>query len=568
MIAWVMGLSILTLVSLAQLVDFGGFRSATSEQSRIIIQRAVAPWWGWADSAWHLPGTEQMATVVLIAQRGSELWPPQYEVQTKTIASVAAYCPHVIAIDIVYDTDRMRDAVLSQELRNVEKAAAECPTPPILIFADKLTQRPGDGLIDPAYLFIGGPCGELSRDDNCGTYVPRTLAPIYYDETEDDPSSPYFGMSNVDFYRPILRSNAFSHGTNGRMNLGLMAYLALCATPRPNLDPKACPADLKDEIAARFGLKAGGIPASAPVSDTLAAQFAAPVDILWPRWAPTESRIYQSRACTADADMGMLTRAGESARLLFASLRGSSVAAQEQTTVACFPLTTLFARPHIMRDDCRFLEGTNKGICEEQHHPLRGMVKDLKGRVVFIGFQNPNDKDETVSPVQGRMPGVMRHAMAFDNLLRLGDNYIRPPQPNAFTLLGHQVGWAVLIEIAVLWVVSLSAIGVMRLDRVKDAIIRLTPAWAALSREMPRTAREAARDRCVFILITRVLPVVALFTVSLTVSAMLSLAFKWSISNWINAGILSSGTFFLSEYVARLSTSHSEPSTSREEVSL
>ncbi|MBK1668831.1 hypothetical protein CKO28_12395 [Rhodovibrio sodomensis] len=53
----------------------------------------------------------------------------------------------------------------------------------------------------------------------------------------------------------------------------------------------------------------------------------------------------------------------------------------------------------------------------------------IDGRVVFIGTNFDVYRDETLSPVHEALPGVYKHAMAFDNLLRFGDDWKTPAPP-------------------------------------------------------------------------------------------------------------------------------------------
>lgn len=58
----------------------------------------------------------------------------------------------------------------------------------------------------------------------------------------------------------------------------------------------------------------------------------------------------------------------------------------------------------------------------ENEAKVRWMIKD---RVVFYGSTLVGSGDVTQSPVHGRVPGILLHAMALDNLLALGPNYHR-----------------------------------------------------------------------------------------------------------------------------------------------
>jgi CHASE2 domain-containing sensor protein len=66
----------------------------------------------------------------------------------------------------------------------------------------------------------------------------------------------------------------------------------------------------------------------------------------------------------------------------------------------------------------------------------------IKGSTVFYGLDLALIRDEVYSPVNGErdnreLPGVYYHAMAFDNLVALGPNRIRPDPPWGLSDTGH-----------------------------------------------------------------------------------------------------------------------------------
>ncbi|HEY1720296.1 MAG TPA: CHASE2 domain-containing protein [Magnetospirillaceae bacterium] len=60
----------------------------------------------------------------------------------------------------------------------------------------------------------------------------------------------------------------------------------------------------------------------------------------------------------------------------------------------------------------------------EQHGDRRPY---LKGRIVFVGVDLSGLPDVVTSPIHGRIPGIYVHAMAFDNLVKFGDDYYSTP---------------------------------------------------------------------------------------------------------------------------------------------
>ncbi|WP_336760203.1 CHASE2 domain-containing protein [Asaia sp. VD9] len=84
----------------------------------------------------------------------------------------------------------------------------------------------------------------------------------------------------------------------------------------------------------------------------------------------------------------------------------------------------------------------------------------MTGRAVFYGSDIRDQHDDTIVPLLGRIPGVVTHAMAFDNLVTYGPRYFHEPPEIA------QLGWlrldkAELLE-ALIWLVCSVAL-VMRL---------------------------------------------------------------------------------------------------------
>lgn len=75
----------------------------------------------------------------------------------------------------------------------------------------------------------------------------------------------------------------------------------------------------------------------------------------------------------------------------------------------------------------------------------------LKGRAVFYGTDIRDQHDDTIIPFLGRVPNVVLHAMAFDNLVTYGSNYFQEP-PELELGRGIHIGWAEICEF-VLWLI-------------------------------------------------------------------------------------------------------------------
>ncbi|WP_193731747.1 CHASE2 domain-containing protein [Komagataeibacter sp. FXV3] len=83
-----------------------------------------------------------------------------------------------------------------------------------------------------------------------------------------------------------------------------------------------------------------------------------------------------------------------------------------------------------------------RGLGTPEGSPALGSL--LQGRAVFYGTDLRDQHDDTYIPMLGRVPGVIVHAMAFDNLVVYGKRYFH--EPGEFICLD----WAEIAEL-VLW---------------------------------------------------------------------------------------------------------------------
>jgi len=162
-----------------------------------------------------------------------------------------------------------------------------------------------------------------------------------------------------------------------------------------------------------------------------------PLSVIWgnrprqdvPTWPGTEE---PARRDCVPAPQGPLEVAGHAVRFLVRGLAGGSA---EPKARRCpyhrtLPADLLMAR---------------HWSSEDRDKELAGLLHD---GVVFYGGSFAGMADLVASPVQGQLPGVYLHAMALDNLLRLGSGYIRDRQDG---LLINAVVWLALVVPVVLF---------------------------------------------------------------------------------------------------------------------
>lgn len=581
-----------------RLADPFGVSSAGAAQSRAIIKRVLAPWWG---ASGALLATVDTAVVVVLEQREDDApWPPARREVRDALAALAGACPAVIAVDVLFIADRpgvrpgdMFDAVA--------RAGARCPRPPAIILADKRIAGPGDGQREDVFDFVGPPCRLLRELDgvDCAKRPVRAFGTIEWRGIDLDRDSPWYGLTNeAGVYRLLAapqreaaggaRGDATDGATDGatdaaadgapggaaqagppgraqgggaaRPSLALAAWGALCARLSPRLDPSICPAAPLDAALARhWGPEGGGILAGMPAGAedggeedaSLAAlrrAAAAPMDLTWPRWAPREADIFSPpveaetkalRACVPEDAPGLATRLGESLSLALEAAPGGDPDRSDRAAVRCFPLLTIAA--NLLRGPAPGVAPPTDALSERQRSPAEGWTAQVAGRAAFYGFSDPYGGDMVESPVHGALPGVFAHAVALENLLRDGiEGYTRLPPRNLFRIGPAPVGAEALVELALTAVLAAAALLLRGTDRVRSRLDRAEE-WR---RDVFRAiAAKAGRPAAILVHVglgwtARLLAAGALLLVSAVLTVAVWSPFHASLASWINVGVL------------------------------
>tara|TARA_R110002110_G_scaffold415612_7_gene652337 strand:+ start:143700 stop:145871 length:2172 start_codon:yes stop_codon:yes gene_type:complete len=137
-------------------------------------------------------------------------------------------------------------------------------------------------------------------------------------------------------------------------------------------------------------------------------------------------------------------------------------------------------------------------------------------KIVFYGASFLLNDDTTETYTHGRVPGVYLHAMALDNLMTMGRQYIR-----------FEGSWFAINAM----MIAISLVGVL-------ASLVLTAGWGALFRI---TGWDTRTDGTVVILSARTFALVAVLvlnaliiaSVILLISAFIFLQFRWAPINWV-----------------------------------
>jgi CHASE2 domain-containing sensor protein len=131
------------------------------------------------------------------------------------------------------------------------------------------------------------------------------------------------------------------------------------------------------------------------------------IEVAWGLKFPADrEHLVVAMQCPASGDL-ILSVAGDLFRSLFERSDGHFQPCSYHRRVTIEQMDAI-------HENCMAIKGT----CPAEH--------DLfEGKVIFIGARLKNISDEIYSPIHDRLDGVFYHAMAFDNLISLGDRYYR-----------------------------------------------------------------------------------------------------------------------------------------------
>lgn len=538
-------------LSVGHLADPFGLSSAGAERSRDVAKAMLSPWWRYFSGP---EIQESQSAVVLEQQTQGAPWPPSWPVQAQALARIAAQCPAVIAVDLLYDVERPEPVSIGELIaRDViaSPAVKACAKPLFLIFGDYPTRVPGLRLRrtefrDPIFLRCDG------RDtEPCETGPLPSLGVIGWSQTDENQSSPFFETSSDRYYRLLSLVGGQTPEETGRPTLALAAFLSWCLYVRDD-SQFACPRRIREIAAARFGHESGGIGASMLAGPELRAMFAAPMDVAWPRWPEPAQFEFESidgaAACDPDAVRSFAQRLAEMGRMFIYSLFGKFDGLLKRT----FGPITCLGFPALTMTGARLrakATGASNGR-DAPEAPDVALAQYLTGKVVFYGFDDATSKDIVESPVHGERPGIFRHVIAFENLALFGaEGYLVRPATRFKSLPWMPIGPRDALEI-----VCLFAVGSLVLWRRNSEAerTRLRAAIDHLDRHDRTTFSGVARSAWPWltcVVLRRVTVFLWTFAVTLAIMFIPFCFFNWSMSNWINVGALSGGAVLAVEYV-------------------
>jgi hypothetical protein len=169
--------------------------------------------------------------------------------------------------------------------------------------------------------------------------------------------------------------------------------------------------------------------------------FSSSLVVRWGTMAFDLSR-HQAAQCVKSFASDRFEAAISSASKFVSELFGGKV--DERLAYPCGPATVVYA----------------EDLLSEHSSTRERAVSSLNGRYVFVGLYLKGLGDEILSPVHGPLPGVIKHAVAFENLTTYGTDYFQPWPTIAGVSVDSLIEFGLLALAAFLpligkWIVSL-----------------------------------------------------------------------------------------------------------------
>ena len=379
--------------------------SASGQRSEQAVLRVASPF--------YVASGE--VTVILIddafLRRIGSGWPMAYREQGLLLRRILAHEPAAVFVDLLYRHRHAREPAAGAAARpdgpTSDPTAPESDEP-----GDLLLPLPGATDQPIPVLFATLPVESLAAESPvlCTRSLPAaglSDAPLA-DAASIEPSlrAP-FGLAAS---APVAAGSGPQPGTALVSWSGCgTAYPLLLAASRRGATPAMALFDAtcrrRPEMpACQFGGKA-------PLD--VAERFVAPMTVRWGAFAPgVQAPFYAEGVCQRMTDVEgrvpALTRALRSLQqLALGALFDLRDRRDPDLALPC-PAVPVLRADAILDGDAAAVESL------------------LRGRAVLLGAQISGIPDWQPSPVHGRVPGVVLHAMALDNLLVRGDRYLRP----------------------------------------------------------------------------------------------------------------------------------------------
>jgi CHASE2 domain-containing sensor protein len=154
-------------------------------------------------------------------------------------------------------------------------------------------------------------------------------------------------------------------------------------------------------------------------------EFADPMSVRWSNYTAVTPLHRQQQCVPAPQSFFAASQA-----LIWDVIRGAIKQdwMDDDPAPKCMPHTLLFA------DEVVAMARSDDASLRDQ------LTQQLQHKLVLIGGQIEGVYDYAYSPVHGAVPGVFMHAMALDNLLTTGTDYLRDSEMGAWWIL---LSWAV-----------------------------------------------------------------------------------------------------------------------------
>lgn len=418
----VVAITYLTLLS----VDPLNIGTASSQRSEDAVLRISAAYYD----------ASREVTVVLIdddyLRKIGSGWPMSYRAQGLLLRRLLSYEPSAVFVDLLY---RQR---YNQE-PSVDSPAdllAALPRPPRLRLP--APRAASSEALLPALIFAGLSTDATKLSPQPGSFCyPDGLAA---DQLRNDP---LLDTQSID---PTLQTLVAAPSDRAALGVALVGWSG-CGSSYPLLlaGSRAAPTPayaMYRAFCSRHGLsercadQSASRQLRAPGGEDTDVDFVRPLIVRWGTFAPGFQKPFYAagscqRATRDDGEVGPLPRFAQ--------------AFQQLALGAIFDVRT-DAKPEISRPCPAVPVIRADALLDGDPRALGALLRD---KAVFLGASVAGVPDWYTSPVHGRIPGVVLHAMALDNLLTAGPRYAKRMHSQVSDAI--RIGLALLVAFVAPW---------------------------------------------------------------------------------------------------------------------
>ncbi len=392
----------LVLVAVVGSFDLFGLDAKTRKLSQTILLQVLSPFYPdprpgervKPGPGSRVPPSHPVTVVTLdrdLLQRIDATWPLSFRQYAYVTRRILEHEPRVLFLDLFFTEDRGDFAVFAGQLRQMQGRVFVAAPNPCLI------ETPGPGRLQDWQAGRGLLAGVVSE-----------ARPIVAD---------WAGYG--DAYPLLVRADAHGDAAGANADSPCGKPGRRWGSPATALFRSYCQESASEDSEDSRPIFGCQEVERSPV----AAAFEEPMLVRWSAEVPEESgRLASTQHCHL-VEPSWYERVGFALNVMWHQSLAGITGSGSISFQACPSVATVHGNALLPTDE----DGVR--VWDEEHEELLdGLIRD---RVVLVGTDLLGTGDEVVSPVHGKLPGVYLHAMALDNLMSFGSEYLHTPKGNA-----------------------------------------------------------------------------------------------------------------------------------------